>query len=1008
MRCSFISISFILLIAFLPSVSAQSTFLQTDPDAAFRQAKILYQQGKLSLSYPVFKQLYTRGVGNSNMPVQIELENKFYYFISALEMDERGIEPLVKEYIATEKNSAYIQLLAFYFGEFYYRKQAYADALLWYDQTNLANLNNFQIANMKFHQGYAHFLTKNFEKALPFFNSIRQLPNHPNYHDANYYYGFLAFNNKQYKAALESFLIAENDPAYQYVIPFYVVELYYYTGEKEKALAYGELAIQRKGQYYDAQLNQLVGHIFFELRKFSKALPYLEAFVNSKAKVQRIDLYELSYCYYEAKNWRKAIDGFKQLGGSNDSLEQNSLYLLADAFLKVGELSNARNAFQFCAVNNSNNVQKEVSAFHYAKLSYDLGYFDLASKSLQQFLSNYPSSSYQIEAKELFISTLANTNNYKDGLSIYQALGEHRSEIVLKLYPKLLYGRAVELINDEKILAADHLLNLVLQAPRNFEVLPFANFWKAELAYRAGKTDSAIYFLINYINSPVKDLAANTSNARYNLAYSFLKKENYKAAKEQFELVSKNATTTLTEIEKDALLRTADTWFMLKDYKNALSIYEQIIQKKWSTADYSMYQKAIIKGVQNKLKEKIILLLQLENLFPKSEMVPLGNLELANTYLGEEEFEKSLLPLYKVVNNSQAVSLHPQAYQKLGIALFNLNKNDASLDQFKILVKQFPYSSESETAIEYIRNIFIAKQAPSLYIDFMKENGKLVAIDEADSITYRAAMIRYQAKDNLGAESGFTEYVLKFPDGKYAIEANYFLAEVNIVQQKPLSALPFYTAVAHKAPNKYAERSALQAARIYYFDLQEFTNAAQYYIRLKQYALQQENKLEAMRGLLRCQYKLQQFTEAASNAAELLLQKGIAADDQLMASFVIARNEQISQNTAKALIIYQSLLSKEKSGITAEAQFRVAEVQFQLNKLAEAEKSCFEGIKKYSSYDLWVTKSYLLIGDIYLKQGDYFNAEATFSSVVAHSVIPVLKQEAADKLADTIKKRINQ
>ena len=70
-----------------------------------------------------------------------------------------------------------------------------------------------------------------------------------------------------------------------------------------------------------------------------------------------------------------------------------------------------------------------------------------------------------------------------------------------------------------------------------------------------------------------------------------------------------------------------------------------------------------------------------------------------------------------------------------------------------------------------------------------------------------------------------------------------------------------------------------------------------------------------------------------------------------------------------------------KSEITAESQYRIAELLLQLGKLDEAEKASFEVIKKYGSYTFWVTKSYLLVGDIYLNQKDYFNAEATFKSV---------------------------
>jgi len=40
------------------------------------------------------------------------------------------------------------------------------------------------------------------------------------------------------------------------------------------------------------------------------------------------------------------------------------------------------------------------------------------------------------------------------------------------------------------------------------------------------------------------------------------------------------------------------------------------------------------------------------------------------------------------------------------------------------------------------------------------------------------------------------------------------------------------------------------------------------------------------------------------------------------------------------------------------------------------------------------------LGDIYLKQKDYFNAKATYKSVADNATIPELKKEAQDKLAN--------
>ena len=69
------------------------------------------------------------------------------------------------------------------------------------------------------------------------------------------------------------------------------------------------------------------------------------------------------------------------------------------------------------------------------------------------FYKTYPNSTYTAEAKELLVSVLANTNNYKDALTLYESL-RGKSESVKRVYPKILLGRAVELINDQQLAKA--------------------------------------------------------------------------------------------------------------------------------------------------------------------------------------------------------------------------------------------------------------------------------------------------------------------------------------------------------------------------------------------------------------------------------------------------------------------------------------------------------------------------------------------------------------------------
>ncbi|HLL44245.1 MAG TPA: tetratricopeptide repeat protein, partial [Segetibacter sp.] len=797
---------------------AQATLANMDPDADFKLAKELYQKEQFGLAYPLFKNIADGNYRNSKLPVSIQLEAKYYTIVAGLKMDESTAEAAARTFIDEEHNEPRIQMLSYQLGEYYYRNQKFEDALTYYEKAGIDNLSNRDIADMKFHQAYGYFTLQQFDEAKPLFNSIRQIPSDPNYLDANYYFGFISFYEKSYPLAMESFLKVESQPTYQKIVPYYIAQILYFQGDKDKAIEYGEAKLNSGGQYYNLQLQQLIGHTYFEKKDYTKALPYLQEYVSKTEKVRREDLYELSYIYYQTRQLPKAIAGFKELGGKEDTLAQNSMYLLADSYLKTGQKANARSAFLFCASNSSNPVQKEISVFNYAKLSFDLGYQDVASRELQTFISTYPNSTYAPEAKELLVNVLANTNNYKDALVLYESL-QGKSESVKRVYPKILYGRAVEYINEQQLVQADGLLNDVLHAPYNTAVLPYVYFWKGEIAYRLNNPDLAIEHLTNYLKSPATSGEVNVTNAKYDLGHAYMQKENYRQALDYFEQVSSQISSGSSAIEQDAYLRSADAHFMNRNYKQAQDMYDVVLRINSSSADYALYQKAIISGAAHRNTEKINQLQSLEQLFPSSSLVPDANLEIANTYLSQEDYSSAIAHLSKIVKDSNASALHPQGYLKLGVAYFNLENNQEALGSFKTLISSYPNSSESDAAVEYVRDIFIHEQKPSEFATFMRENGKSISYSEEDSITYASANIRFNKNDQQNALTGFKDYLNKFPNGRYTIDANYNIAEIYNGKKDYENALIGYAYVASKAPNKYAEKSVLQAARINFFEL---------------------------------------------------------------------------------------------------------------------------------------------------------------------------------------------
>jgi len=992
------TVLFFFVIFFHSSSFAQQTRYYDDPQASFRQGIEFFEHEYYSLAFPIFRELkYSlRETDKSNNAVEYQ-DVKYYYLVCALEQNDKTAVAAAKEYINLENNAPRVGMISFHLAEYYFRQKDYTAALQSYEHADIDNLNNKDIADMKFHQGYCYFTKKQFDKALPLFNAIRQLPKDPNYIDANYYYGFICFYQKKYSEALTAFKVVEDNPAYEKVVPYYVANIYLVQGEKDKAIAYAEARLKKGNQYYDAELRQLVGHGYYEKQDFTRALPYLEQYVSMSKKVTREDIYELSYCYYQTKNWNKAIDGFKQLGGSKDSLAQNSMYLLGDAYLRTAQKSNARNAFLFCSMNSSNARQKEISKFNYAKLSYELGYQDVALTELQGFLQQYPNSEYSREGRELLVSVLAGTNNYRDALTLLDSL-DHPSENARRLIPRILYGRATELVNDGLLLNANELLDKALKDPNNASVLPYVQFWKAEIAYRLNKIDDAIRYFLEYLKSSSVNGEVNPMNARYNLGYCFLKKENYRQAQGFFEQVVRTPQLNSSPMEQDAYIRDADCYYMNRDYKTALAMYNKVLSYSWPSSDYATFQKAMIAGVNNG-KDKITLLNTINRQYPASNLAADVNMEIAGTYLAGENYREALPYLKNVLKSPGADALKPKAYLQSGIAWYNLNNNKEALNQYDSLLRQYPNSPEAQDGLDNAKTIYVEEGRSAEYVNFAKGMGVEVSASQADQLAYEEAEVQFNNGNFPGATQRFEAYLAKFPDGKYSLEANYYKSEIYFSQKDWAKAVVGYAAVSDRAPNKFGEKSLLQAARLYFFNLKDYANAEKYFAKLKDFSSSQENKMEAMRGLLRSQYQLQHWPDAVANAKDLLTQKGLSVDDKVLANMAIAKSYQSSGQCETALQYFRIAAPLTKSAYAAEARYQIADCLFHQNQLKDAEKAAFEVINKSGSYEEWVTRAYLLLGDVYFAGKDYFNAKATFQSIVENAKIEELRLQAQQKLA---------
>jgi len=996
-------IAFILpLLMAAMQISAQPGYFQNDPDRQLKEIAAWVQSGQYALAYPVARELNASYQKNKSEGSEFIREDiRFFELICRLRLDMESASADASIFINQCRQPARKQQLAFHAGHYHFSRDEYEEAAEFYRLAGYENLSNEQIADAKFELAYSFFNLKQFPEAKPLFNEIHQISDHKYYYPASYYYGFIAYYDKDFDEALKAFKLVEEREEYKGVVPYYIAEIYYFRGDKESAITYGEKALAAGNNlfYYD-QLRLLLGQLYFEKQDYKKSMPLLEAYMNNNPKVSKEVLYELSYSYYKTGMNAKAMEGFKQLSSEKDSMGQNSMYLLGDLYLKAGQKENARNAFQYAAYNSSNLQQQKVSRFQYAKLSYELGYQDVALKEMKDFLKDYPSSEYEAEGREILIGMLGSSNNYAEALELYDSY-KTPTPAMKQTLPRIRFGRAVELINLQQTSDAMGLLQQIISDPMAGNVAPYAYFWLGELEYRNSNYDATVRYMKKFKEyNPSAQGEANIPSSSYTLGYAYFQKADYKQSAAAFGEVTKSISSKSSPLIQDAFSRMADCYYLLRDFEKAAVMYDQVIAAGSSQSDNALFQKAMIAGIKNGM-EKIRLLRSIAQKYPNSSFLQEANMEIGLTYMVEEKFSEAI-PYFNNVLNGDEGSLKPRAYLKSGTAYFNDNNNKDALRSFNELFEKYPNSQEADEALGLVKNIYVEEGRTDDYVDMMRQKGINITVTEADSLSFVAGESKFLSEDCKGAKASFDNYLRKYPSGAFLLDVLYMKGECYRKEKEWSQALEAYSRVSQSGPSKYYEKATLEAARINYFEKKDFSAALLSFNALISQAASPEVKLEGLRGAVRSYFQLKDYSGGLASANELLIDKGASTDDKAVAGLLIGSSQQASGDCNAAITSFRTVSLASKSSWGAEARYQMAVCYFKANDLVAAENAALSVIKETGGYDEWVTRSYILLGDIFLSQEDYFNAKATYESVARNAGIVALKEEAAAKLEQAV------
>lgn len=940
-------------------------------------------------------------------------EAEYFKSVSALKAGYSAGSKMLTAFTENYPESPYINRAWFNLGDFQFNKKQYSVAVRTFSNVDRSDLSETDRVKLQYENGYANLVEENLEVAKREFYDIKDANNLYS-KPATYYWAHIMYLEENYQAALEGFTQLNSDPTYSKVIPLYVSHIYYKQEKYSEIVNYTTKIIDDVPAEEKVELSKIIGDSYFHLGDYENAIPYLETYFDAIELKTREDNYILGYCYYNTGEYKKATPLLENATKGEDEMAQNAYYHLADCYVKTNEKEKAKLAFDAASKMNFNERIKEDALFSYAKLTYELSYspFNETIKAFDNYISLYPNSERNAEAYRILTEVYMVTKNYKDAIASIEKI-KTKTPTILRAYQRVTFFRGLELFNNLAYNEAIKYFDISIENGSNDRTLNArAIFWKAEALYRIGDYNSAINSYSRFLMTPGASTLEEYKNAEYNLAYCYFKLEDYENASSHFRKYINASPNSRTEKMADALNRVGDYYFLNTDYERALQNYRQSYGMKIYDADYALYQIAFCQGLQRNQQGKIDNLEKLLTEFPESDFEDDAFYELGRAYERLGQNQKAVQQYQAIANNYPESNFYRKALLQLGLISYNSSDYNKSLSYYKQVNENFPGTPEADAALLGIKNSYVELNNIDGYFAYAKNagSGTTVTVSEQDSLTFLAAERVYMA-GNANAASQLERYLQQFPNGSFAINANFYLAELLYKEGKYSEANKHYTFVVNQTDNIFTEQALSRASELS-FNAENYAAALDMFNRLEKIASGKWNVLKANTGQMRCYLMNSNFDEAIKAAGKI--KKSDIANEALKreANYIEGRSYYEIGDMNNALDGLKAVATDVTFEQGSEAKYLVSEIYYKQNKKDQAEKEIMDFIAKNSPYQYWLGKAFLLLSDIYIDKGDEFQAKHTLKSVVENygNDSDGIKAEASKKLfeIETIEKMEQQ
>ena len=911
-------------------------------------------------------------------------EADYMLVYSAYEQGRPNAVELLKDYLDVYPASRHADEVNFLIGSAHFGQGEYQKAIFWFNESNIDMLSPEQQEAYCFRLAYSLLQIGDMEKARGYFARIEQIGT--KYWEAStYYVAYIDYATGKYNNALVEFTRLKDLPDYKERSLYYITQIYFIQNKYEKVISEGkELLASYPDSENNSEVYRIMGNAYYHLGNEDQAINMLSKYVSSTDSPLRGDLYILGVCYYNKGNYSSAANALGRTVRENDALSQNAYLYLGQSYLKLKDKNNAHMAFEAAATSSFDKQVKEAAMYNYALLIHETAFtgFGESVTIFEDFLNDFPNSKYADKVNDYLVEVYLTTKNYQAALNSIDKI-KHPSTKILEAKQDILFQLGTQAFtNMELDKAVDLFSRAISLGAYNLESRNDAYFWRGESYYRQGEYNKAISDYRTYLNNTRQRNTDMYALAHYNLGYSYFKLKEYGEALNRFRQYVNLESNQQTPAYADAYNRIGDCLFHNRQFAMAEENYTRAAQLQPSAGDYSVYQKGFLLGLQKDYKGKISVMDRLIREFPESQYVDDALFEKGRSYVLLDNNQAAAASFEQLMRDFPQSSLARKAGVQLGLIYFNDNQPEKAADAYKSVISNYPGSEEAKVALQDLKSVYIELNDINSFAAYANSLGGNVRfeVSEQDSLTYLAAEKLFMRGDNEGARRSLTNYLQTFPQGAFSSNANFYLASIAFAKKDLEEAKRLFSLVLESGDTKFREESWARKAEIEYLD-KDYAAAMESFKHLQAVAENPENKEAAKLGLMRCAELIGQPQEALLAANDLLKEPKLSPEIMSEARYVRAKAYISLKQENKALADLKEISKDTRTIHGAEAKYLLAQLYYDNKDDKNAETVLMNFIENGTPHQYWLARGFILLADIYIRQGDDFQARQYLTSL---------------------------